>query len=41
MNMVVAGLPGNKLMVVGGIICKSGTWIGTKIDIVEIATVQE
>ena len=40
-NMAVAVLPGNKLMVVGGIICKTGTWIGTKIDIVEIATVQE
>ena len=38
-DTLVAVLPGNKLMVVGGYKCKSGTWIGT--DIVEIATVQD
>ena len=38
---LVAVLPGNKVMVVGGTICKSGTWIGTSTDIVEIATLQE
>ena len=35
----VAALPANKLMVVGGYKCKSGTWVGT--DIVEIAALQE
>ena len=38
-DTLVAVLPGNKLMVVGGYKCKSGTWIGT--DIVEIAALQE
>ena len=38
-DTLVAVLPGNKLMVVGGYTRKSGTLIGT--DIVEIATIQE
>ena len=38
---LVAVLPGNKLMVVGGSMRKSSTWLSTETDIVEIATVQE
>ena len=38
---LVAVLPGNKLMVVGGFTRKSGARLGTRTDIVEIATVQE
>ena len=38
---VVAVLPGNKLMVVGGYTRTSGATFGTSTDIVEIAAVQE
>ena len=40
-HTLVAVLPGNKLMVVGGIICKSGALFGSRTDTVEIAALQE
>ena len=36
-DTLVAVLPGNKLMVVGGNICKAGT----RTDLVELATLEE
>ena len=40
-NTLVAVLPDNKLMVVGGYIRKSGVTTDTMTDVVEIATIQE
>ena len=40
-HTLVAVLPGNKLMVVGGYECKSGAWFAAVTDTVEIATLQE
>ena len=40
-HTLVAVLPGNKLMVVGGYESKSGAWFAAMTDTVEIATLQE
>ena len=40
-DTLVAVIPGNKLMVVGGYTRKSGDMVGTRADMVELATLQE